>query len=258
MRRGTLLGLATACLGLGAADLAVLNLALVPAAWPELGAARDGAAQVATPSPPEPERASQARATAPEPTARTTAPEPTPVASGSTATPQAPAAATARLAAEPTSADAPAATSEAAVAEPRPSAQPAAAPAATPTEPVAQTPQQPERLTSVVLLFSRGECRLSSQAQHVLDRLVQRLADHGDYAVRIDGHTDRSGAADRHGSLSLLRAKKAAEYLEAKGVERDRITCRAMGAAVPVDPGDTPQAQRKNRRVEIRVFRSKP
>ncbi|NCX04198.1 MAG: OmpA family protein, partial [Actinobacteria bacterium] len=53
--------------------------------------------------------------------------------------------------------------------------------------------------------------------------------------------------------LSVERAKAAADYLIAKGVDAGRISIEGRGDAEPLDTSGTPEGQALNRRVEFVV-----
>lgn len=71
-------------------------------------------------------------------------------------------------------------------------------------------------------------------------RLAQRR-------LRIEGHTDASGAAASNLKLSRDRAQSVADYLASTGVAKTRIDVVGYGAAKPL-PGVAPTAP-ENRRV---------
>jgi chemotaxis protein MotB len=76
--------------------------------------------------------------------------------------------------------------------------------------------------------------------------------------VRVDGYTDKQPAAaggrrPNAWDLSAARAVSVVRALVADGIPADRIAAASFGENQPVDPGDTPAARAKNRRVEIRV-----
>jgi chemotaxis protein MotB len=73
----------------------------------------------------------------------------------------------------------------------------------------------------------------------------------------IEGHTDdvpfRQGSSIKDNwDLSVMRATSIVRILlGAAKIEPTRITVAGRGEFLPVDPADTPEARRKNRRTEI-------
>jgi outer membrane protein OmpA-like peptidoglycan-associated protein len=204
--------LATLFLVLGAADLAVLNLLVGPAALAGGAAARgSGAGDRAEPAsiPPGPGLS----ALPPPPTAR-----PLPVA----------------------------VPDPVAVAVPVPVPVPAPHPA-----PAPDPGEHPDSLPAAVTLhFALDDGALDDRARAALDRVADLLEVRGELAVTLAGHADESGSQEHNQLLSEQRAQAAADYLADAGVESGRLTVRAFGELQPLAPGH--ERDRRNRRVELR------
>jgi outer membrane protein OmpA-like peptidoglycan-associated protein len=89
----------------------------------------------------------------------------------------------------------------------------------------------------------------------VLDKIVQVLRKYGKYAIIVEGHTDATGDDEYNRYLSEKRAERVADYLAEQGIQPDRLTCRGMGEAYPVDSNQTRDGRRRNRRVEFILIR---
>ena len=78
-----------------------------------------------------------------------------------------------------------------------------------------------------------------------------------DWVIRIDGHTDRQSVGGRlfasNRALSAARALEVVQVLTAAGVPPERLAPAAFGEFRPIDPGDTAEAYRRNRRIELRL-----
>ena len=78
-----------------------------------------------------------------------------------------------------------------------------------------------------------------------------------DWALRIDGHTDArpiSNAEFRSNrELSTARAVAVAEALAAEGIPAARLLPAGFGEYHPIDDGRTPEAYRRNRRIEFKL-----
>lgn len=90
-------------------------------------------------------------------------------------------------------------------------------------------------------------------AARALIEIAHELRRDPSLRARLRGHTDRLGRAASNLALSRRRAEAVKRYLMMHGAPEDRMTIEAIGAEEPADPGDTPAAWAKNRRVEVLV-----
>ncbi len=102
-------------------------------------------------------------------------------------------------------------------------------------------------------MFASGSAGLKASGNRVLDRIAQMAVDCGSLRFRITGHADASSLENGLGDISYQRAEAVADYLEAKGVARERLTTEGMEARQPVGDDGTRDGQARNRRVEIVV-----
>lgn len=70
----------------------------------------------------------------------------------------------------------------------------------------------------------------------------------------IIGHTADTGNPEAEKQLSLDRALSIAEFLQHKGISRERLLYTGKGASEPIVPNDTEDNKKKNRRVEIIIL----
>lgn len=107
------------------------------------------------------------------------------------------------------------------------------------------------------LLFKSGSTVVDPSGVQALRQLSQVLARNPDISIMIEGHTDdvpfRKGSSIKDNwDLSVLRATSIVRILlENSGIDPVRLTVAGRGEYLPVDPADTPEARRKNRRTEI-------
>ncbi len=77
------------------------------------------------------------------------------------------------------------------------------------------------------------------------------------WVLRVDGHADRNPIrSPRFASnweLAAARAIAVAQMLIAEGLPPNRVAATSFGDAQPIDPGDSPQALARNRRIELRL-----
>jgi chemotaxis protein MotB len=107
------------------------------------------------------------------------------------------------------------------------------------------------------LLFKTGSTVVDPNGVRALQQLAVVLASHPDINILIEGHTDnvpfRKGSSIKDNwDLSVMRATSIVRILlDAASIDPVRITAAGRGEFLPVDPADTPEARRKNRRTEI-------
>lgn len=104
------------------------------------------------------------------------------------------------------------------------------------------------------IFFAFGLTKILPKSNGLLSEVVQALADHASLCVRIEGHTDNVGDAEKNLSLSDGRAKAIAEYLAEHGVSAARLQAKGFGATLPIDNNATPEGRDRNRRVEFTII----
>jgi large repetitive protein len=104
--------------------------------------------------------------------------------------------------------------------------------------------------------FKFMSAEIQSTSFEMLDQVVQILKDNPQVLfVQIEGHTDRTGNRKFNMNLSLLRAKAVAEYLDGKGVDKNRLRAKGYGDTRPVDYRNGREANLNNRRVEFNILK---
>lgn len=86
-----------------------------------------------------------------------------------------------------------------------------------------------------------------------LDAITEEAAQCATASIIIEGHTDSRGYEARNVQLSLARANAVADYLVARGIDRDRIVAEGLGSAQPIADNASRDGRRANRRVVIRL-----
>ena len=107
------------------------------------------------------------------------------------------------------------------------------------------------------LLFATGSTRVDAQGERALSELARVLAQNPDINIMIEGHTDDvpfrpGGPIQDNWELSVLRATAIVRILlKHAEIDPSRLMAAGRGEFHPIDPSDTPEARRKNRRTEI-------
>ena len=71
--------------------------------------------------------------------------------------------------------------------------------------------------------------------------------------LRVEGHTDDVGGAERNQQLSEDRALAVAKYLSEHGVEANRLQSQGYGLSKPIASNKSEAGRAKNRRVQFRI-----
>jgi len=142
----------------------------------------------------------------------------------------------------------------------------AAAPGAPPS-PVAQgayaiTPPPPARVAITgkklelkeKIFFDTSRATIKPVSFELLDEAAQVLVAHPEVGkVRIEGHTDGTGAAAFNTTLSQQRAEAVRDYLVKKGVAAERLSAKGFGPTQPIGDNGTAAGREANRRVDFMI-----
>ncbi len=103
--------------------------------------------------------------------------------------------------------------------------------------------------------FKTGKAKIKKRSHAILDEVVKVMKTRtGIKKVRIEGHTDSVGDAEKNRTLSQARAESVLEYLVKKGIARDRLLAKGFGPDKPVADNTTDEGRSKNRRVEFSIL----
>jgi OmpA-OmpF porin, OOP family len=102
--------------------------------------------------------------------------------------------------------------------------------------------------------FEAESAQLTSDGQKTLNTLRKEIAEFNTQtvAVRIIGHTSRTGEAGQNQILSQLRAQAVADYLHSLGLKH-KIIAQGKGFSAPL--AGVPPEDSQNQRTEIRLVR---
>jgi chemotaxis protein MotB len=111
------------------------------------------------------------------------------------------------------------------------------------------------------LLFASGSDELSAAGKETIRKmgpaLAQLVAAERDQMILVGGHTDDVPIANQrfasNWELSAARATQVARTLVAAGLPEDRVVASGFGAHHPRIEGQTAEARRQNRRIEVLV-----
>ncbi|MGE3245183.1 MAG: peptidoglycan -binding protein [Beijerinckiaceae bacterium] len=113
------------------------------------------------------------------------------------------------------------------------------------------------------VLFPPGGSDMNSEGLKELDKLAGALKDlqkeippEIPWVMRVDGHTDKTQIRNSKKSnweLSAERAISVVKYLVSQGIPPQRLVAAGFGEFQPIDPGESPEALRRNRRIELKL-----
>lgn len=110
------------------------------------------------------------------------------------------------------------------------------------------------RMLGDTVYFADDSAKLDEAATAVVRAVSAYLRDHPDLSrVTVEGHGDYRGWGPYNETLSVRRAQAVVDALVASGVAADRLIVDGRGEKEPADPGTTPEALAKNRRVHFIV-----
>ena len=105
------------------------------------------------------------------------------------------------------------------------------------------------------ILFEFGSNKIDPRSFPLLDEVAKVLAANPKVGpVLIEGHTDNVGPRSFNIDLSRRRAKAVEDYLNGKGIAKERLRSDGFGFDKPLVPNDSPINRAKNRRTEFRLL----
>ena len=114
------------------------------------------------------------------------------------------------------------------------------------------------------VLFAPGSADLTPTAKKDLDPVIATLKQIAaeippglHWVLQVSGYTDKrpidTTQFPSNWELSTARALSVVRYMIDKGLPPDRLAGAGFADSDPIDPGDTPQAYAKNRRIELKL-----
>ena len=105
------------------------------------------------------------------------------------------------------------------------------------------------------IIFAQGKATLLGSSFIELNRLAIALQAAPATEVRLEGHTDNVGPADKNQQLSEDRVAEVKRYLVGRGIDEKRVTTVGFGGAKPRYGNDREETRRLNRRVELVIVK---
>ncbi|WP_417860414.1 OmpA family protein [Winogradskyella sediminis] len=83
------------------------------------------------------------------------------------------------------------------------------------------------------IYFEFNKSNITNQGALELDKLVEIMKDYPEMKIMVRSHTDSKGQADYNLKLSERRAQSTMQYVISKGISKDRLSAKGMGATAP-------------------------
>jgi len=114
------------------------------------------------------------------------------------------------------------------------------------------------------VLFAPGQAMLAPEGLAALEPLASAIVElentipkEIDWAMQVDGHTDNRPIASAqfpsNWELSTARATSVVKHLISRGVSPKRLVAAGYGEFQPIDDGQSEDARRRNRRIELKL-----
>jgi len=114
------------------------------------------------------------------------------------------------------------------------------------------------------LFFETASADIGPDGRRQLDSVADALLEISDkipgdlaWVLQVEGHTDRRAIRTEefpsNWELSTARAQSIVNYLVEQGVPPQRLSAAGFAEFHPIDDRDTPEAWRRNRRIELRL-----
>ncbi len=101
--------------------------------------------------------------------------------------------------------------------------------------------------------FETGGAVLADKSFTLLDQLVLVVMNCPNQIILIEGYTDSKGSEKRNKILSQKRAQAVADYLQEKGINKNKLKVKGYGEEKPIASNQTPEGRALNRRIEFIV-----
>jgi outer membrane protein OmpA-like peptidoglycan-associated protein len=108
-------------------------------------------------------------------------------------------------------------------------------------------------LQSNMINFDFGKSEVHPSSFTVLDDAAAKLAKNAKIMIIVSGHTDSVGSYAKNMKLSFDRANAVSNYLQNKGVSRERIIAVGYGTEKPLTSNNSPENRAQNRRTEMQL-----
>ncbi|MEO1624020.1 MAG: OmpA family protein [Bacteroidota bacterium] len=104
------------------------------------------------------------------------------------------------------------------------------------------------------LYFDADSSRIKPESTPMLNELSRFLRANTSITIEVGGHTNNIPETEYCDRLSTARAKSVVEYLQANGVDSNRLNFKGYGKRKPIASNKTVSGRRRNQRVEVKIL----
>jgi peptidoglycan-associated lipoprotein len=105
------------------------------------------------------------------------------------------------------------------------------------------------------IYFDFGKTRLRADAIATLQQQAQLLKQDGNWAVLIQGYTDRHGSVEYNKALAMRRGESAKQLLTELGIPAESMKVVSLGQDAAICDDHTPTCKHLNRRVHLEMVK---
>ena len=105
------------------------------------------------------------------------------------------------------------------------------------------------------LEFKTGSAEIKKSSLLALNLVAEYLIRNPSSRLKLSGHTDNVGKAEKNLKLSIERAFAVKSYFVIRGVSSEKIDAEGFGMERPIGDNDTESGRKLNRRVEIEIIK---
>lgn len=107
------------------------------------------------------------------------------------------------------------------------------------------------------IMFKTGSAEIEKESDQLLNDIAEFLKNDGKIIdmLEVAGHADKTGDAKKNLKLTDDRAKSVVDALVKRGVDAGKLRAKGYGPYCPIDPGDSPDALERNRRVQFAILK---
>lgn len=104
---------------------------------------------------------------------------------------------------------------------------------------------------ALYLNFDTDSDAIRPDSKPVVEEIVKLLRADPQLKLKVEGHTDNSGQAERNRELSRQRAESVVRAVTGLGIDVARLQAAGVGADKPLADNGTEEGRARNRRVEL-------
>lgn len=115
------------------------------------------------------------------------------------------------------------------------------------------TVEEQSVIESPIVFKDINKAKPTLEVEQKLDAIIAILNEKPSVKLKVIGHTCNLGSKSLNQKIGKKRAESVADYLNSKGVARDRMIVDSKGELEPLYPNNSSENRAKNRRVALEI-----